>query len=82
MCLQVFDNVVLGAWVHKVRKLRKEKRLPAEQVCGLPLCHALAGRVQLCRHCLLVQASTRCYSPVQMSAVISLHVYHRRMTRV
>ena len=34
MCLQVFDNVVLGAWVHKVRKLRKEKRLPAEQVRG------------------------------------------------
>ena len=34
--LQVFDNVVLGAWVHKVRKLRKEKRLPAEQVRGPP----------------------------------------------
>lgn len=82
MCLQVFDNVVLGAWVHKVRKLRKEKRLPAEQVRGLPLCHAWAGRVQLCRHCLLVQASTGRCSLVRVSAVLSLHVYHRQMTRV
>ena len=56
MCLQVFDNVVLGAWVHKVRKLRKEKRLPAEQVrplLAVPCLGTLASQVQLCRHRLL-----------------------------
>jgi hypothetical protein len=29
---QVFDNVVLGEWVHRQRKLQGDKRLPKEDV--------------------------------------------------
>ena len=30
---QVYDNVLLGKWVHKQRKMRSTKELPAEHVC-------------------------------------------------
>ena len=31
MCMQVFDNVLLGSWVHRMRKLHKEGMLPPHQ---------------------------------------------------
>lgn len=33
--MQVFDHPLLGAWVHRMRKVHKEGRLPAWQVAKL-----------------------------------------------
>ena len=42
---QVYDNVLLGKWVHKQRKMRSTKELSAEHVCcpqtQLSLCECL-----------------------------------------
>ena len=45
---QVYDNVLLGKWVHKQRKMRSTKELPAEHVRCHPtqpsLCECLLFR--------------------------------------
>ena len=40
---QVFDNVVLGEWVHRQRKLQGDKRLPKDHVRA-PACTAVRVR--------------------------------------
>jgi hypothetical protein len=39
----VFDNVVLGEWVHRQRKLQGDKRLPKDHVRA-PACSAVRVR--------------------------------------